>query len=80
MKVRPFAICVAHWPEVIATEFNEATHRITRNILLRTYLMINLFTKIRPLIEEILFQRYQRTDEEFNLLMTEISGFRELKV
>lgn len=35
---------------------------------------------IGPLVEEILSQRYQRTDEEFDLLMSEISGFKDLKV
>ncbi|MGB9628962.1 MAG: hypothetical protein ACPL6D_09890, partial [Thermodesulfobacteriota bacterium] len=35
---------------------------------------------VGPFTEEILSQRYQRNDEEFDLLMTEISGLKGLKI
>jgi len=35
---------------------------------------------VGPFIEEILSQRYKKTDEEFDLLMSEISGLKDLKL
>ncbi len=35
---------------------------------------------VGPFVEEILSQRYQRNDEDFDLFMSEISGLKDLKV